>query len=214
MSLATYLGLPLLDWSPDWEDPSRTMMYVQAKNQLGSDNAPGPLAFDAPHMPRPRTTFRLRYILETREDMNAARDFLCSTAIGRWKTFWVPLWLRAFQLTADVDAADTTFTITQSGYSRWYAGAQYGREHLAFFPRVPTVEQTLIGRKVSDSVDNGDGTETLTISSALGDDLKAADVVCFLLLCRLDTDSPVLEWDSMNSGILEIPLIDVPMETP
>ncbi len=216
MSLPTYNSIPILDWMPDWTDPSRQMQFVQQKNNLeGNSAGPGPFAWDAPHQTRPRTSRRLRYVLMSRADMVMAREFVRDTAQGRRTSFWVPLWSQAVQLTAPVLSTDTTMTIMRSGYSSLYAGAGLGREHIAIFPRVPTVEQTLLPRKITASVDNPSlGTETLTISSAPGYDVATTDLICFLLLCRLDTDQPLLQWASAASGVLEVPLIDIPAETP
>jgi hypothetical protein len=184
----------LLDWAPDWQDPTRTMKLVQAKNVL-SDTGPGPLKFDSPHQPRPRTSARLRYMLSTRQEMLNAREFVRDTVQGKRNTFWIPLWSLAFHATDTIGDTDTTFDITRSGYTLLYGGVGYGREHLAFFPRVAAVAQTLVARKIESSVENPlDGTETITISSAVGHPVTTKDLIAFLLLVRLDTDSPVLEY--------------------
>ncbi len=212
MSLPTYLSMPILDWQPDWSDPSRVLKFTQVKNRL-SAGGPGPLRDDAPHQLRPRTSGRLRYILESRDDMLAARDFLRDTTQGRRKSFWLPLWSQALHLSDPLADDSTSLVITRSGYTRLYAGEGRGREHLAFFPRVPGEAQTLVARKITDASE-GDTTETLTLSSAVGYDVTLKDLVCFLLLCRLDTDSPILQWESFSSGILEVPFIDLPVQTP
>lgn len=215
MSLPTYLSLPLLNFEPNWVDPSLGMTLAQAKTAMGTDLSPGALAYDAPYQSRPRTSVKLSFVLSSRAEMLAARDFLRSVALGRWKAFWVPLWTRSFLLAADIADDATTFTVVSSGYvADDYAGAGLGREHLAFFPRVPGTDLTIVGRKVSGVVDNEDGTETITISSAVGDAMKAGDVVSYLLLCRLDTDVPALVWETAETGTLELPLLDLPRETP
>lgn len=216
MSLPTYNSIPILDWMPDWVDPSRQMQFVQAKNNLeGTAAGPGAFAWDAPHQTRPRTTRRLRYVLMSRAEMVAARQFVRDTAQGRRTSFWVPLWSQAVHLTTPMLSTDTTATIRRSRYSSLYAGAGLGREHIAIFPRVPATDQTLIPCKITGSVDNPSlGTETLTLNTAPGYAVTCDDLICFLLLCRLDTDAPLLQWAGMGCGVLDIPLIDIPAETP
>ncbi len=207
MSLPTYLGVPVLNWQPDWSDPSRVMRLVQAKNVLGVDG-PGPLKYDSPHQPRPRTGLRLRYVLETRDEMNDARDFIRDTAQGRRLSFWVPLWSQALHLSTAMGSGDTSMVITRCGYARDMAGEGRGREHVAVFNGA-----TLVARKVTAATE-GDTTETLTLSSAFGVALPLGSYITYLLYCRMDTDTPVLQWASMHTGILEVPLIDLPIQTP
>jgi hypothetical protein len=163
---------------------------------------------------RPRTRFRLRYVLESRAEMNDARDLLRSITQGRRNEFWVPLWSHALHLAEPALAADTTLTITRALYMRLYGGVGYGREHLAIFPRVMGAAQTLLTRQIAESAEIDESTELLTLTAALGEDVTARDLITFLLYVRLDTDAPVLHWSSFASGILEIPVIDLPKQTP
>lgn len=210
---SVYRGVPVLSYQPDWSNPSQVMTFTQIRNKLGNDMSPGPLAFDAPHMPRPRTSFRLRFVLETRDEMNAARDFLLTTAQGRRRPFWVPLWSQAMHLDADIEPTDTEILITRSYFSSLVFGVGLGREHLAFFPQVPNACPELVPRRILDAIE-GDTNETVTIWSGIGSAMTSDDLICFLLYCRLDTDAPVLQWESFETGILEIPVIDLPAQSP
>jgi hypothetical protein len=212
MTLSTYLGLPLLDWPADMSDPGLDLEIKAAKVRL--DNGAGPIKDDAPYEPRPRTARRLRYVLDSREAMLDARDFLRDVAQGRWKSFWVPTWAQDLQLAADVDGAATALAITRLLFTPLYAGTGLGREHIAAFPFVSGTGPVLTPRKITDVTTLDDATEQLTLSSALGNDLTTDDLLSFLLLCRLDDDRLLFAWESMESGVLELPVIDLPRETP
>jgi hypothetical protein len=211
VSLPTYLSLPVLDWAPDWDGVSQQLGFRQEKTRL--ETAAGPLQDDAPDQPRPRTARRLRYMLDSRAEMLAARDFLRDTAQGRWKGFWVPTWVEDLRVTDTVAADATTFSITRMGAWRFYAGAGFGREHLAFFPRVPGTGPILVPRKIA-SIADGVDAETVTIDAAIGYALTTDDLVSFLLFCRADDDRLMLQWETDHNGVLELPLLDLPRETP
>jgi hypothetical protein len=214
MSLPTYLGFPILDWEPDWKDPSRTLRFIQPKNRVG-ENSPGPMYDDAPHHERPRTTMRLRYVFEDRAQVVEAREFIRDVAKGRLKSFWVPIWSQAVHLAEAATDMDDQITVTRSGYANLYAGAGLGREHVALIPRIPGEALTLIPRKVeSATLDEMEDVEVLALDSAIGEDVPVDGLVTFLILCRLDTDSPALRWESRSVAIMEMPLIDLPREAP
>jgi hypothetical protein len=189
--------------------PSLTLAFKPSRNIL--DSFAGPLKYDSPAQPRPRTQRTLRYLLETRDDMLAARTFVRETAAGRLRSFWVPMWTEDLHLADSVLAASADLVITRIGYDALYRGAGLGREDVALFPRIPDSGPLLVCRRIS-STDASDTTETLTLDATVGHDLTADDLACFLLLCRADDDKLDLVWETMINGTLEIPLIDLPME--
>lgn len=210
--MTTYRGFPVLDWTPDMSAPSLTLAFKQSKNVL--DGFAGALKYDSPSQPKPRTQRTLRYLLETRDDCLAARDFVRDTAAGRLRGFWVPIWTEDLHLTAATLAASADLVVTRMGFDQLYGGAGLGREHVALFPYITDAGVTLVCRKINAVSNVEDLTETLTLDSAVGDDVHPGDLACFLLFCRADADKLDLVWETMINGTIEIPLIDVPAETP
>lgn len=212
MSLPTYRGFPVLDWQPDMQGPSITLQLAQTKNVL--DGFAGALTYDSPAQPKPRTPRTLRYILETRDDMLDARAFLRETAAGMLNSFWVPIWSEDLHLAAATIAASADLVITRMGFDTLYGGEGLGREHVALFPYTDGVGVSMVCRKINAVSASDDLTETLTLDDTVGTDLNPGDLACFLLFCRASADKLDLVWETMINGTLEIPLIDIPMETP
>lgn len=210
--LPTYQSLPVLNWWPDWSDPSRGIQYPMRANRV--DGIAGAVVWDAPHVTRPRTARRLRFLFSTRAEALEGRRWIREVFKGRLKTAWVPLWVDAFKLAADVDDAATTMTITRSGYTDYQGGAGNGREHIAAWVQTGSGPELFYRQITGSTVDAEAGTETLTLDSAIGYDLTTRDPLSFLLLCRADSDALVLDWQSVGLAVLELPLIDIPRETP
>jgi hypothetical protein len=211
-----YRGFPVLDVLPDWSDPSLKLDFRQAKNRL--DGGAGPIRDDSPHQRRPRTTRRLRYLLETRQEVLDARAFIRTVAQGRRHGFWVPTWTQDLSLATVVDSGDTTIAVTRIGFATFYpvldsANDGLGREHVALFPQQVGAGPLLVARKVADT-GSTDETDVLTIDTPIGHVFTTGDLLSFLLFCRLDEDRVLLQWETFESGVLELPLIDLPRETP
>lgn len=207
-----YREFPVLDWTPDMSAPSLTLALKQSKNIL--DGSAGEMLYDSPAQPKPRTSRTLRYLLETRDQLLDARTFLRETAAGQLNGFWVPMWSEDLHLTATTPGSSADLVVTRFGYDALYGGAGLGREHVALFPFIANTGPLLTCRKISSVSASDDLTETLTLDSTITNDLTPNDLACFLLFCRADNDRLDLVWESMINGTLEIPLIDIPKETP
>jgi hypothetical protein len=204
-----YLDYPVLDWAPSWREATTRLRFTQSKVRL--DSGAGPIDEDALLQPRPRTTRTLTYTLTTREEMVTAREFLRDVSLGRLKGFWASLGLSNLELASPLGAASAALVVDAIGYTRYNFGAGYGREHLLIRP---ASSASILYRKVTAAVDNEDGTETLTLSAVPGESIAVGSRIEYLVLNRLDADLCFLTWNTMHSGTLVLPLIDLPRETP
>jgi hypothetical protein len=69
--------------------------------------------------------------------------------------------------------------------------------------------------KVTGAIDNGDGTENLTLSALTGKAFPAATtMVSFLTLVRLEADRVSIKWDSTDHAESLLSLVEVPREVP
>lgn len=62
--------------------------------------------------------------------------------------------------------------------------------------------------------DNGDGTETLRLSSNLTQPVSAGQSVSFLTFCRLGSDDYTLAYPHINLAEASIEVVELPNETP
>lgn len=125
---------------------------------------------------------------------------------GRQTSFWAPLWSRGLRPTGTIDSAATSITIYHVGYA-----AAYGSGHIF----IRDGGGTVYAREVLSSVDNGNGTETLTISAALGVTLTVGAVKMFarLLFCRILADRIEIRHPAGVGPKIVLPLEEVPFFT-
>ena len=111
---------------------------------------------------------------------------------GTLKPFWMPTKQADIEPVGSIGSGDTDIIIKEIGYAN-YAPLRPGRLDIAFI-RAQTGVITM--RRITAAESNGDGTETITIDSALGYAAAPADhaAVSWLVFCRLEGDSVALKW--------------------
>jgi hypothetical protein len=135
-------------------------------------------------------------------DMWALRLWLHSIR-GRNLAFWVPSYNNDLQITSDIGASDTEITITDIDFSVYYITAEI---------MILLKDGTRYYRSVTGSVDNGNGTEDLTITS-LGTSVTTAeiDIISIMTLSRFDTDRFEFNHVSGRDITLRAPIKEVPV---
>lgn len=130
------------------------------------------------------------------------------TVKGRLTAFWVPSYQMDLTPVAPLVAGFTEMTIVYMGYTARLFPSQ-SRRQIGFVRFNGTVDQ----REVTAAVDNGDGTETLTLDSAVGAAWPSQiGLVSFVRLMRLTNDETVLNWGSSSDINVEMTLTELPRE--
>lgn len=136
------------------------------------------------------------------------------TCQGRLKPFWTPSWQRDLVLAQSSGSGVGTITIKECGYATrvWPSGT--ARRHLALRGRTGT----LLLRRVTAAVSNGNGTETLTLIGPAGEATLGVAVsidwlVMFARYVRLSEDEIFIEWTG-KAARCELPITDLVEETP
>jgi hypothetical protein len=208
VSLPTYLDLPVLSWRPDWSPPSPSHEVRSLKERLETPG--GRFADDPLYETITRRARMVRYVVKGRTAIEAARTALLEEIPGRLKPFWLVSWTPDLQLTAELAIGAVDLTVTPLGYDRFLAGEDKGHLHLALWPRSnggEPVYRQITGNSVEA------GAEVLTLDSPLEVLLDQRDPVCWLALSRLDSDEVVIRWENMDVATLELPIIDLPLES-
>lgn len=147
--------------------------------------------------------------LNGRPAVTSLKTFLAARK-GRAVPFWAPGWRTDLSLANDVGPTDPSITITACNYTRFLYPSP-ARRYLCFLLNLNGATQ--LYRKVTAAVDNGNGTETLTLDTTLGQTTPAAStVVTFLRLCRLDADEIKIKWHTPEFAECEMPMVEVPAE--
>lgn len=110
-----------------------------------------------------------------------------ATVRGRQRAFWLPSWRPDFTF-----ISKSTNTITVSGtdssdFSAWYPAQ---RDRLQIIENSGVVTYA----RITNAVDNGNGTVTLTIGTTLAS--SSVFMISWLELCRFESDDFDVEWKS------------------
>lgn len=201
-----YLGLDVLDGLPT-NDGEVQDAYMRRLELL--DGGTGLLTTDIRDR-APDWTRTILWRCYSRAEAAVLRDFLARRR-GRAVPFWVPTFDEDFTLAADALTNASSLSVIAAGYSSLVFSLGPARHHLALqaTPGIP------IYRKVSGAVDNGNGTETLTLATSLDRDLSASRaLVSFLRYCRLDDEAPKIAWNTRDYCECELPVRELAAECP
>jgi hypothetical protein len=148
--------------------------------------------------------------LDTHPTVTAFRAFILRR-FGQLIPFWIPTWDQDLVLAQDVSSTDTGIKIRSEFYSRFFFPSE-ARRFIAFIPMDGSGN---VYGKITGAVDNGDGTETLTLEALTGKIFPAAStMVSFLTLVRLEADRVSIKWDSADHAEALLALQEVPREVP
>lgn len=141
-------------------------------------------------------------LLKDRTEISKFFAFFAARS-GRWTPVWIPSWSQDFQIVENVSPSNTEIKIKDIGYTKFVAAHPARRDILAVKPN-----GLLYPRRITDSINNGDGTETITLDTSFGFAITTGitfERVCYLRFCRLDADLVELDWNT--DGILQVKLV-------
>jgi len=215
-ALVEPLAVPLASGTAGDDPPDFTLAMPMAgpdeseswaRRLVSFDGDLGPVAstvFDA----APAVGFGLSLMFRSRA---AAQDLWAwyDSVLGALTPSWVPSWQAAAQLSAAVASASNTLVIRAMGYTaRWFPDES--RRHLAII----TAPDVIAHRRVTEAVDNGDGTETLTLNAVVGVNLRAETLVSLMHYARLEQDALALVWQDPDLATAELRFRELPSEEP
>lgn len=172
------------------------------------DGELGPIA-SLPFTAAPAVTFPLTLGLRSRA---AVADFWTwyDAVLGALTPSWVPNWQAALRLASAATAADNTLTIKAVNYTdRWFPDES--RRHLALIAS----PSSIVHRRVTNAVDNLDGTETLTLDAVTGVALSPSySLVALMHYARLADDPVTVVWDGPEHASVDLRFTELPVEEP
>ncbi|MBD9368861.1 hypothetical protein [Xanthomonas sp. XNM01] len=192
---ATYRGLPVFEWEPDWtEDPSAQY----ARDVVTADNETS-LPYVADLVGAPRTLLTQALTTESLQRAATLRSLLY-VLDGRRCPIWVPGQAHDLVAVAGVANGAVALDVRWSGLSQ--SPLAEGRRDIRIQLRNGTVHY----RRVTSAAQLSDSVERLTLSAGLSPGFAAGDVamVSFLVPCRQEADVNMLRW--WASGVLRTQL--------
>jgi hypothetical protein len=138
------------------------------------------------------------------------RAFLLAR-FGQLNAFWIPTWDQDLVLAQDVGPTDAGIVIESEFYTQFFFPNK-ARCYLAF---IPEDQSGNVYCEVTAAVDNGDGTETLTLDAPTGKSFPAATtMISFLTLARLGSDEAEIDWMASDLAQANLQIQEVPREVP
>lgn len=188
----TYRTHPVLDLRGD-ESKSPGHQYERLITRVDDDF--GPVYYnDQASMP-----FRgqsMQWLVSGRDDHARLRSFLYALA-GRAGQVWVPSWQADVHLIANVGASDTTLSVAWMGNTLFGQQAVNRRDL-----RLELFDGTVFYRRVTASISAGSA-ETLTMDSALGQDVAMTDIrqISWMTLSSLSSDTVTIQHLTDADGL-------------
>jgi hypothetical protein len=200
-----YRGIDVLEVSPNWTSDEKTTL---ARSLIVLDAKTGDVTVETKSA-SPIASTPFAWFLADRNAITTLRAFF-DRRKGRLAPFFVPSWHQDLILANDVLATDSSITIKGTNYSSILFPFN-SRRDLAFL----AVTGAKTYARVTGSVQNGDGTETLSLGAPIGTAFsKTRTQVSFLELVRLGSDDLSILWSSSTLASASLSLIEVPREVP
>lgn len=206
ITLPTFKGFDVLEIGPNW---ATDLKRTYNRSLVILDPKIGPVsAVDKGGTPVVAQEFP--WWLQDHAAVTQFRAFLIAR-FGQLRPFWIPTWDQDLVLHEDVADIDPTITIESEFYTRFLFPSK-ARKYVAF---IPTDGSGNVYRKITASIDNGDGTEQLTLETATGKTFfKSQTQVSFLTLARLASDDSEIDWVNSDLAQANLQLQEVPREVP
>ena len=194
-----YLGRQIFPFAINWADAVERSVDYDLRARL--------LGFGAEYF-TPTATYTVNgwafgLTLETGADMLAFETF-CDILIGRLNGFWLPCPLRAAVIAAGISASQ--FKIATEGLADTWN--QRPDQHLLF----TFSDGTQAAGQILGVVDNGDGTETVTLTAALPEAPAPGNDLQRLHYVRFGGDEESYDYPAENVALIKLAVVELPLE--
>jgi hypothetical protein len=204
-----YASSPFLDTMRAFRtfDPV-TQEYDLRRSMLLEDSGTGVFGYyTAGASPIASRNFRLKLL--SRPLISLFKGILLEVC-GRMYPFWTPSRQTDLVLASPALSTDTTLTIQSCGYTENVFPTGPARHYLCVLDPAISID----GLTVTGAVDNGNGTETLTLAGPVGAALPVGTEIDYLLLVRLASDAVTIAYKTSTVADVVLPVAELPGETP
>jgi hypothetical protein len=207
ISPTQYKGFDVLEIQPNWAALPLNRTYK--RSMVTIDPKVGPIeVIDKGGSPVVHQDFP--WWLDTHPTITAFRAFILRR-FGRLVPFWIPTWDQDLILAQNVLSTDAAINVSFEFYSQFLFPSTARR----FLALIPTDGSANAYVEVVSSTSNGNGTETLTLSAAVGKAFTmGSTMISFLTLVRLASDRVAIKWDTVDHAEAVLALQEVPREMP
>lgn len=205
-SLTQFKGFDVLEVAPNWIDG---LNRTYKRSTVVMDSLTGTITVDDKGG-TPIISHDMPWWVDTHTGAAILRAFLFAR-LGRFRPFWVPTFDQDLVLSIGATSGNSVLTIKSINYTRFFF-PDPARRYLALLDRTGIANRYVT---VTGSTDNGDGTESLTLSAALTADVDVnMTMISFLTFSRLQNDKNSIVWSSTEFAEATISIQEVPRELP
>jgi hypothetical protein len=206
VSPVQFKGFDVLETPPNW---ANELKRNYARSTISLDPRTGPITVDDKGGTA-IVSHELPWWIDSHAGVTALRAFLVRR-YGQLVPFWAPTWDQDLVMSSDTAAGSAVLNIRTVYYTRFFFRDRSRR----FLALIPIGAGAIRYVEVTGSEDNGNGTESLTLSAAIGADVIAAStMVSFLTFCRLASDDLKIIWYSTEAAEATVPIQEIPRELP
>jgi hypothetical protein len=205
-ALTQFKSFDVLEVPPNWVNGLKRE-YDRTMDTL--DPGPGPLTV-IDHSGVPVVDHELPWWIDTHAKITAFRAFVLAR-YGQLNPFWCPTWDQDLVLNEDASSGAAFLVISFVNYARFFFPT-IARRYLALISRTGAPNAYV---EVTGAVNNGNGTETLTLGAPLGAAAPAATtMVSFLTFGRQSADVVTIKWESTEYAETALGIQELPQEIP
>jgi hypothetical protein len=206
IALTQYHGFDVLEIPANWPGD---LKRKYSRSILHLDPGVGPITV-IDKGGSPITSQPFPWLMLNHSQVNTLRAFFLAR-FGKFRPFWIPTWDQDLVMFQDAVINDTGIKI----YSEFYTRFMFSNKARRDVALIPYDSSGNVYRRITASIDNGDGTESLTFDSILPKAFPAAKtMVSFLVFARLDIDDVEIDWMNNDLAQTVIEMTEVPRETP
>lgn len=201
-----FKGFDVLEVAPNW---ANDLERQYDRSMVRLDPQTGPITVEDKGGTA-IVSHNLPWWIETHAGVTQLRSFL-DRRRGQQVPFWCPTFDADLVLSADAITGDSILNIENVFYTRFFFPDR-ARRFLALIARDGSGNRFV---EVTGSVDNGDGTESLTLSAALTRGVSLANtMISFMTFCRNGDDKFTITWYSTECAEAIVPIREIPRELP
>lgn len=201
--MSTLEGYFILDLQPDFAEPPR-LAGKYTGELVDLSDAPRVNAYIGR---KPAHVLNQKFKFHSRTEFEEFEDFFDSVA-GTWIPFWVPSWHAELAPTADVNAADSTISISPVKYATTYDPTTGDRNDLGHYIFLLNINGLFEIKKVVSVA--GTSPEILTLDSPVANTYKRGiSIIGFMYFVRFLSDELSMDFTGLTQADCEVGYIEV-----
>jgi hypothetical protein len=206
IALTQFKGFDVLEIPPNW---ANGLKRNYRRSTVTMDPGIGPITVDDKGGTA-IVSHDLPWWIDTHAKITLFRAFVLAR-LGKFAPFWQPTWDQDLVLAGTAFSGTSVINIKSMNYTRFFF-LNPARRFLALIPQGGGGANRYV--QVIASIDNFNGTESLTLAAPLSGDVNDQTMISFLTFSRLSEDVAAILWQSTEYAEAVLAIQELPREVP